>query len=209
MGLIDFGVFRQIKLIHLRKPHMHSFVLAAIFAAVIPSTEDTMSQTVNSFTAKSITGQEVALNEYTGKVLLIVNTASECGYTPHYEGLEALYKRFASKGFSVLGFPCNQFGEQEPGTDAEILKFCQGNYHVTFPLFAKIEVNGENAHPLYKYLTKAAPAAPGEEEIKWNFTKFLVDREGKVIKRYHHRTDPADIAADIELALHQPISQTK
>ncbi|MEW5879209.1 MAG: glutathione peroxidase [Pseudomonadota bacterium] len=157
--------------------------------------------TVYDFSAKTLDGKPKKLADFKGKVLLIVNTASRCGFTPQYKGLEALYRRFAKRGFVVLGFPCNQFGAQEPGSESEIAEFCETNYGVTFPLFAKVDVNGENAHPLFKYLTSAKPGLLGSEAIKWNFTKFLIGRDGKVIARYAPTTKPEDIAADIEKAL--------
>jgi glutathione peroxidase len=153
---------------------------------------------VYDFSVKDIHGKAVKLDHYKGKVMLIVNTASECGYTPQYKGLEALHKRLAGKGLAVLGFPCNQFGAQEPGSEKDIESFCEVNYGVTFPMFAKIDVNGERAAPLYKYLKQAKPGLLGSEAIKWNFTKFLVDREGNVVERYAPKTVPEDIAADIE-----------
>jgi glutathione peroxidase len=130
---------------------------------------------VYPFKAKTIDGKEVSLSEYQGKALLIVNVASQCGFTPQYAGLESLYQKYKDKGFAVLGFPCNQFGAQEPGNEAEIKSFCDLNFGVTFPLFGKIDVNGANAHPLYKYLTSDKPGVLGTEAIKWNFTKFLID----------------------------------
>ncbi|MFZ5538802.1 MAG: glutathione peroxidase [Pseudomonadota bacterium] len=157
--------------------------------------------TVYDFSAKTLDGKPKKLADFKGKVLLIVNTASRCGFTPQYKGLEALYRRFAKRGFVVLGFPCNQFGAQEPGSESEIAEFCETNYGVTFPLFAKVDVNGENAHPLFKYLTSAKPGLLGSEAIKWNFTKFLIGRDGKVIARYAPTTKPEDLAADIEKAL--------
>ena len=156
---------------------------------------------VFDFSAKTIDGKTRRLADYKGKVLLIVNTASQCGFTPQYKGLEALHKEFGKRGFVVLGFPSNQFGAQEPGPESEIAEFCEMNFGVTFPLFAKIDVNGEAAHPLYKYLTKARPGLLGPEAIKWNFTKFLVDRSGQVVKRYAPTTEPKEIAADIEKLL--------
>ncbi len=157
--------------------------------------------TVYEFSAKSIDGKNRKLADYKGKVLLIVNTASKCGFTPQYKGLEALQQKFGKKGLAVLGFPCNQFGEQEPGPESEISEFCEINFGVTFPLFAKIDVNGDGAHPLYKYLTRAKPGLLGSEAIKWNFTKFLVGKNGEVIKRYAPTTTPEDLTADIEAAL--------
>ena len=146
-------------------------------------------------------GTQTTLADQAGKVLLIVNVASKCGFTPQYEGLEDLHRRFAGRGFAVLGFPCNQFGAQEPGDAAEIANFCSLTYDVTFPIYAKIDVNGADAAPLYRYLKSAAPGLLGTEGVKWNFTKFLVDRDGKVVERYAPQTKPADIAADIERLL--------
>ncbi|HJW03346.1 MAG TPA: glutathione peroxidase [Azospira sp.] len=145
-----------------------------------------------------IDGQEQTLADYAGKVLLIVNTASQCGFTPQYAGLEELYRQFGPKGLMVLGFPCNQFGAQEPGDAAEIQEFCRLNYGISFPLFAKIEVNGDASHPLYRLLKNQAPGVLGSEAIKWNFTKFLVDRNGQVHGRYAPVTTPQDLAAEIE-----------
>ena len=153
------------------------------------------------FSATALDGQDIALSAYRGKVLLIVNTASRCGFTPQYEGLEQLYRQFRERGLEVLGFPCNQFGAQEPGDAAEIAKFCSLNYAVSFPMFARIEVNGEHAHPLYRFLKEAKPGLLGTEAIKWNFTKFLIDRNGAVIQRYAPATKPAEIARDIEALL--------
>jgi glutathione peroxidase len=143
-------------------------------------------------------GETAALDRYRGKVLLIVNTASECGFTPQYAGLQQLYARFAARGFEVLGFPCNQFGKQEPGDAAQIGAFCEKNFGVTFPMFEKIDVKGANAHPLYRYLTSERRGLFGTKAIKWNFTKFLVDRDGNVVKRYGPRTPPEAIAGEIE-----------
>jgi len=149
------------------------------------------------FTARTLEGDELPLSAYRGKALLIVNVASKCGFTPQYAGLEALYRKLSPKGFSVLGFPCDQFGHQEPGDEAEIRNFCALTYDVTFPLFAKIEVNGESTHPLYRYLKKAAPGLLGSEGIKWNFTKFLVDAKGHVVKRYAPTDKPESIERDL------------
>jgi glutathione peroxidase len=146
-------------------------------------------------------GSPTDLSAHQGKVLLVVNVASKCGFTPQYEGLEALHRRYADKGFEVLGFPCNQFGAQEPGNAEEIANFCSLTYDVTFPLLGKIDVNGPNAAPIYKHIKKEAPGVLGSEAIKWNFTKFLVDRSGKVVKRYAPQTKPEDIARDIEALL--------
>ena len=156
---------------------------------------------IYDFAVKDIHGKTVKLDAYKGKPLLIVNTASKCGFTPQYKGLEALYEKLHGKGLEILGFPCNQFGEQEPGSEAEIESFCELNYGVTFPMFAKVDVNGDGATPLYKYLKKEKPGLLGSEAIKWNFTKFLVDRTGKVIERYAPNTEPAAIAGDIEKLL--------
>jgi glutathione peroxidase len=150
---------------------------------------------------KAIDGSDADLAAYAGKVLLIVNTASKCGFTPQYAGLEALHRRFADRGFAVLAFPCNQFGGQEPGSAEEIATFCSTNYDVTFPVFAKIDVNGDAADPLFRTLKDHAPGLLGSKAIKWNFTKFLVDRTGKVAARYAPTTKPEDIAADIEALL--------
>jgi glutathione peroxidase len=151
--------------------------------------------TVYDFSAPLLTGETVSLSDYRGRVLLIVNTASACGFTPQYAGLEALYEKLAPAGLTVLAFPCNQFGAQEPGDAATIGAFCQANYGVTFPVFAKVEVNGPDAHPLFRYLTKAKPGLLGTEAIKWNFTKFLVGRDGMPVARYAPRTKPEDLEA--------------
>ena len=160
-----------------------------------------MSSTVYDFAATSIEGQPVEMNSFKDKVLLIVNTASQCGFTSQYQGLQALYDKYASKGVTVLGFPCNQFGAQEPGSASDIQSFCETRFGVSFPLFEKIDVNGSNAHPLFQYLTKSAPGILGTEGIKWNFTKFLVDSKGNVVKRYASTTEPKDIERDIEALL--------
>ena len=156
---------------------------------------------VYDFTAKTLQGKDVPLAEFKGKVLLIVNTASKCGFTPQYEGLESLYEKHKAEGFEVLGFPCNQFGAQEPGGAAEIGQFCQSNYGVSFPMFAKIDVNGEAAHPLFRFLKHEKPGVLGTERIKWNFTKFLVGRDGKVVGRYAPLTKPEDLEAPVEKLL--------
>jgi glutathione peroxidase len=153
------------------------------------------------FQAAAINGELVGLSRYHGKVLLIVNTASDCGFTPQYKGLEEVYQQFQARGFEVLGFPCNQFGKQEPGTEADIGAFCEKNYGVTFPLFSKIDVNGADAHPLFKHLKEAAPGLLGTEGIKWNFTKFLINKDGSVYKRYAPQTKPEEIVADIDKLL--------
>jgi glutathione peroxidase len=149
------------------------------------------------FQVKDITGNMVSLDAYRGKTILVVNVASRCGYTPQYKGLEQLYQKFKDKGFVVLAFPCNQFGGQEPGTEADIVKFCSKDYGVTFPMFAKVDVNGAHAAPVFNFLKSAAPGILGTEGIKWNFTKFLVDSSGQVIKRYAPKDDPEVIARDL------------
>jgi glutathione peroxidase len=156
---------------------------------------------VYDFEVNRLTGDPVKLSEYRGKALLIVNTASQCGFTPQYSGLEKLYDKFKARGLEILGFPCNQFGKQEPGSSAEIAEFCSVNYGVTFPMFEKIDVNGKDTHPLYRYLKREARGVLGSEPIKWNFTKFLVNREGEVVERYGSTTKPEQIEADIEAAL--------
>ena len=153
--------------------------------------------TIYDFAARRLDGTEVPLERFAGNVLLIVNTASKCGFTSQYAGLEALHRDLSPKRFSVLGFPCNQFGNQEPGDAAAIESFCQLNYGVSFPMFAKIDVNGDSAHPLYKYLKQAKPGLLGSQGIKWNFTKFLVDRAGAVVARYGPTTKPASLAGPI------------
>ena len=153
------------------------------------------------FTAASLDGTPVDLSRYRGKVLLIVNTASQCGFTPQYKGLEQLYRDYHERGLEVLGFPCNQFRQQEPGSEAEIGAFCEKNFGVSFPLFAKIDVNGDHAHPLFRHLKREAPGVLGTQAVKWNFTKFLVGRDGRVLKRYAPTTKPVDITRDIEALL--------
>jgi glutathione peroxidase len=155
---------------------------------------------IYQFTANSLAGEEVPLRRFERQVLLIVNTASKCGFTPQYRGLEDLHRDFGPRGFSVLGFPCNQFGAQEPGKASEILEFCSTNYNVTFPLFEKIDVNGANAHPLYEYLKRQQSGLLGSS-IKWNFTKFLVDRAGKVVARYAPTARPEGLRQQIETLL--------
>ena len=152
---------------------------------------------IADFDVKTAAGGTEPMAAHAGKVLLIVNVASKCGFTPQYEGLEALYRKHKDQGFEVLGFPCNQFGAQEPGSTEEIASFCSLTYDVTFPVFAKIDVNGPEADPLYEYLKKAAPGLMGSTGIKWNFTKFLVDRDGKVVRRYAPQAKPEDIEKDI------------
>ena len=159
------------------------------------------TSTAYDFTARQIDGQDIALSQFTGQVMLIVNTASACGFTPQFGGLEALHKRYAGQGLAVLGFPCNQFGSQDPGTDGEIAGFCQVNYGVSFPMMSKINVNGDQADPLFKWLCAEAPGLLGTKAIKWNFTKFLVGRRGQVIGRYASMDKPESMAKDIETAL--------
>jgi glutathione peroxidase len=153
---------------------------------------------VYEYSAKTIKDEEVSLSNYQGDVLLIVNTASKCGFTPQYKDLQALYEEEKENGLTVLGFPCNQFGGQEPGSSNDIEQFCELNYGVSFPMFAKVDVKGEHAHPLFTYLTEQAPGLLGSKGIKWNFTKFLVNRQGEVVKRYAPQTAPKDIQKDIK-----------
>ena len=156
---------------------------------------------IYDFEARQINGKDIALSQFKGKVMLIVNTASKCGFTPQFGGLEELYKSYSGKGLVVLGFPCNQFGSQDPGADGEIADFCQVNYGVSFPMMGKIDVNGPAAHPLYKWLSSEAPGLLGSKGIKWNFTKFLVGKDGQVIRRYAPTDKPEHLAKDIEAAL--------
>jgi glutathione peroxidase len=162
------------------------------------------SETVYGFSVESLDGSAKTLSDFKGKVLLIVNTASQCGFTPQYAGLESLYRIYKERGLEVLGFPCNQFGAQEPGTAAEIGAFCERNYGVSFPMFAKVEVNGAKAHPLYRFLKQEKPGLLGPlggGAIKWNFTKFLIDRDGRVVGRFASTTKPASLAKNIEKLL--------
>jgi len=160
-----------------------------------------MAPSIYDFSAATISGSEQPLADYKGKVMLIVNTASKCGFTPQFEGLENLHKKFVDNGLSILGFPCNQFNHQDPGSNSEIASFCQLNYGVSFPMYAKIDVNGDNTHPLYKYLKDEAPGLLGSKRIKWNFTKFLINKNGKVVKRYPPQAKPEDIEQDIAALL--------
>lgn len=160
-----------------------------------------MSETIYDFKCKTSAGEEQPLSSYKGKVLLVVNTASKCGFTPQFAGLEELYEKYHEQGLEILGFPCNQFGKQDPGNNDEIMEFCQLNYGVTFPMFGKIEVNGDSADPLFQYLKKEAPGVLGSEGIKWNFTKFLIDAEGNVVRRYAPKDKPSAIGRDIEALL--------
>ncbi|GAA5132779.1 glutathione peroxidase [Alloalcanivorax gelatiniphagus] len=156
---------------------------------------------IYDFQARTLDGEEKSLADFRGKVLLIVNTASKCGFTPQYQGLQKLYGNFSDRGLEILGFPCNQFGHQEPGDAGEIGAFCEKNYGVGFPMFDKIDVNGDHAHPLFRFLKAEAPGVLGTEAIKWNFTKFLVDRDGQVVRRYAPKDKPEKIADDIEALL--------
>ena len=160
-----------------------------------------MTRPLDAIALTTIDGRQEAFGAHAGKVRLVVNVASKCGFTPHYEGLEALYRRYRERGLVVLGFPCDQFGHQEPGDEAAIRAFCSNEYDVSFPLFAKVDVNGENAHPLFRALKTMAPGVLWTKSIKWNFTKFLVDREGTGVRRYAPRARPEAIAADIEREL--------
>ena len=153
--------------------------------------------TIYDYSANTISGQSVPLSDYKDKVLLIVNTASKCGFTPQFEGLERLHQELAEQGLQILGFPCNQFGAQDPGSDGEIEEFCQLNYGVSFPMFSKVDVNGDATHPLYEYLKKEAKGILGSQKIKWNFTKFLVNRQGEVVQRYAPTDKPRAIKTDI------------
>lgn len=160
-----------------------------------------MSDNVYEFSCDTTGGKKKSLADYKGKVLLVVNTASKCGFTPQFAGLEEMYEKYKDDGLEILGFPCNQFGKQDPGSNDEIMEFCQLNYGVSFPMFGKIEVNGSGADPLFQYLKKEAPGALGTQGIKWNFTKFLIDPTGKVVKRYAPKDTPKAIAKDIEKLL--------
>jgi glutathione peroxidase len=162
------------------------------------------AETLYSISAPLLDGRTVSLNEFKGRVLVIVNTASQCGFTPQYAGLEQLYREYKERGLEVLGFPCNQFGEQEPGSAEQIGAFCEKNYGVSFPMFAKIDVNGPNAHPLYQFLRGERKGIFGTEAIKWNFTKFLIDREGHVVERFGPSTEPKAMASQIESLLANP-----
>jgi glutathione peroxidase len=157
--------------------------------------------TVYDFSATGIDGKTVKLNKFKGRAMVIVNTASACGFTPQFAGLEALHKKYGKKGLVVLGFPCNQFGSQDAGSNKEIAEFCQLNYGVSFPMMAKIDVNGANAHPLYHWLSGEAPGLLGSKSIKWNFTKFLIAKDGHVLKRYAPTDEPASLSQDIEAAM--------
>jgi len=160
-----------------------------------------MTNSIYDFSCQTTGGKDRSLSDFQGKVLLVVNTASKCGFTPQFAGLEELYEKYREQGLEVLGFPCNQFGKQDPGTNDEITEFCQLNYGVSFPMFGKIEVNGSGTDPLFQHLKKEAPGALGTERIKWNFTKFLIDGNGKVVKRYAPTVKPKDIEKDVKKLL--------
>ena len=170
--------------------------------APIPmSDEHGMTESIYQFSVEDIKGRTQSLETYRGEVLLIVNTASKCGFTPQYAGLESLHTTFGEKGLKVLGFPCNQFGQQEPGDNSQVAEFCEVNYGVSFPMFAKIDVNGAQAHPMFDWLKQGAPGVLGSQKIKWNFTKFLVDRDGTTIKRFAPTTKPEDMREEIQALL--------
>lgn len=171
--------------------------MISIISCTSNAKEQKMDKSIYEFSIKDIDGKEVKLSDYKDKVLLIVNVASECGFTKQYTGLQSLYEKYKSKGLVILGFPCNQFGGQEPGTNTEIKSFCSSKFNVTFPLFDKIDVNGDNTHPLYVYLKSQAKGVLNTELIKWNFTKFLVDKNGKVIDRYASQTTPEELDTKI------------
>jgi glutathione peroxidase len=175
--------------------------IAIIYSCSAENKDNNMTKTIYDFSVKTNEGKQKSLRDYKGKVLLIVNVASYCGYTKQYKGLEEIYKKYRDKGFEIIAFPCNQFGEQEPGTNEEIKNFCSTNYKITFQLFDKIDVNGDNAHPMYKFLKDEKPGILGTKDIKWNFTKFLIDKNGKVIDRYASNKTPEDIAPDIDKLL--------
>jgi glutathione peroxidase len=178
-----------------------SLALAALGTAAVPSSADVPEGTVYGFKERTIEGKSTTLERYRGRILLIVNVASKCGFTPQYEGLEKLYLKYKDRGFVILGFPCNQFKNQEPGTDSQIKSFCTTKYGVTFPLFSKIEVNGPGADPLYRFLKKAQPGDGSSSEIGWNFTKFLINTQGVPIKRYATPVKPEEIEKDLQQAL--------
>jgi len=173
-----------------------SLLLAGVVAACVSTAEaeEKKVPAALNFKVKSITGKEVDLSKYQGKVVLVVNTASECGNTPQYKQLEGLHEKYGKEGLSVLGFPCNQFGKQEPGSDEDIVKFCESNYKVKFDLFSKVDVNGDSAAPFYKYLTATDAKPRGNGKVKWNFEKFLIGRDGTVVARFEHSTSPDDPA---------------
>jgi glutathione peroxidase len=180
---------------------MKKILLLMIVLLQIAVVQAQKNTNIYDFRAKDINGKEQSLKAYKGKVVLIVNVASKCGLTKQYDGLEALYKKYKDKGLVILGFPCNQFMGQEPGTEEEIAEFCSVNYGVTFPLFSKIEVNGVNAHPLYKYLKTQLHGKAKDAAIEWNFAKFLIDKKGNPVLRYHPKVKPEELTADIEKLL--------
>ncbi len=180
--------------------NLFTLLLSIMITTSLLNAEE-QKMTIYDFNVNTIEGESISMSKYKGQVLLIVNVASECGFTPQYEGLEKLYEEYRDDNFMVLGFPSNQFGEQEPGDDDEIIFFCQGTYDVQFDMFSKIDVNGDNADPLYKYLKNEISGFMWTESIKWNFTKFLVDREGNVVERYGSSTKPESIKSDIEALL--------
>ena len=186
---------------------MKKHLLSLLFLIISSLNAGENLKTFYDFNATSITDESISMESYKNSVVLVVNVASECGFTPQYEGLQELYKKHKEKGFEILAFPCNQFKEQESGTHKEIQTFCKVNFGVTFPLFSKIDVNGENTHPLYVFLKKEATGFLGTESIKWNFTKFLIDKKGKVIERYGSTTKPAEIENDILNLLKQKESK--
>jgi len=157
-----------------------------------------MSTNVYGFSAKTISGQEISLKDYAGKIILVVNTASKCGFTPQYKGLEKLYKDYKDQGLVILGFPCNQFGQQEPGSGSQISEFCELNFGVSFPIFDKVDVNGPEAHPLFNFMTREKPGILGIKKIKWNFTKFLINRQGEVVQRFAPTVTPEKIESKIK-----------
>lgn len=178
-------------------------ILTTLLLTLTLNAGATMQKHFYDFNANSITGEKISMSHYKGKVILVVNVASECGFTLQYEGLEKLYQTYKEEGFEILAFPCNQFGGQEPGTAEQIQNFCTVKFKTTFPLFEKIDVNGDTAHPLYVFLKKEAPGFLGTESIKWNFTKFLIDKHGNAITRYGSSTKPKEISKDIEKELKQ------
>jgi glutathione peroxidase len=178
-----------------------SFSFFSNLACNDEKTQEIKMNSIYDFVVKDIDGKEVKLSDYKGKVLLIVNVASYCGYTKQYSGLEAIYRKYKDKGFEILAFPCNQFGDQEPGTNEEIKQFCSSKFDVTFPLFDKIDVNGDGAHPLYTFLKNEKPGLLGSKDIKLNFTKFLVDKNGKIVERFGSNKTPEEIAPEIEKLL--------
>ena len=182
------------------KQLLYMSMLAFLFSAFSARKNTSTDKSFYDFKATTLQGEEISMKEYKGKVVLVVNTASKCGFTPQFEGLEALYEKYKDRGLVILGFPCNQFGHQDPGTNAEIGEFCTKNYGVSFQMFEKIDVNGDNAHPLYKYLKSSLGGTFGDS-IKWNFTKFLIDRNGVPVKRFASNVKPKDIESDIERLL--------